>query len=76
MNETEKLVAALLERNFGKNIGTRYPGNEAAQMRAEEVIGEIAIVIAPLVEKLGIENKTVKKRFHFYMNFKKINFVI
>lgn len=29
MNETEKLVAALLERNFGKNIGTRYPDNEA-----------------------------------------------
>lgn len=76
MNETQKLVAASLERNFGKDIGARYEGNEEAQLRAEEVIEEIAIVIAPLVEKLGIESKTVKKRFHFYTNFKKINFVI
>lgn len=29
MNETEKLVAALLERNFGKNIGTRYPDRKS-----------------------------------------------
>ncbi|MBC2121612.1 hypothetical protein [Listeria marthii] len=74
MNETEKVVAALLERNFGKNIGTRYPGNEEAQLRAEEVIEEIAIVIAPLVEKLGIESKTVKKTIPFLYELQKNQF--
>lgn len=49
-------------------------GNEAAQMRAEEVIGEIAIVIAPLVEKLGIENKTVKKTIPFLYELQKNQF--
>lgn len=52
MNETEKLVAALLERNFGKNIGTRYPGNEAAQMRAEEVIGKLLSLSHLLLKNL------------------------
>ncbi|MBF2518819.1 hypothetical protein IA940_02650 [Listeria marthii] len=74
MNETEKVVATLLERNFGKNIGTRYPGNEEAQLRAEEVIEEIAIVIAPLVEKLGIESKTVKKTIPFLYELQKNQF--
>ncbi|MBF2362114.1 hypothetical protein IA759_02675 [Listeria marthii] len=74
MNETEKVVAALLERNFGKNIGTRYPGTEEAQLRAEEVIEEIAIVIAPLVEKLGIESKTVKKTIPFLYELQKNQF--
>ncbi|MBC2126997.1 hypothetical protein [Listeria marthii] len=74
MNETEKVVAALLERNFGENIGTRYPGNEKAQLRAEEVIEEIAIVIAPLVEKLGIESKTVKKTIPFLYELQKNQF--
>ncbi|MBC2060921.1 hypothetical protein [Listeria marthii] len=74
MNKTEKVVATLLERNFGKNIGTRYPGNEEAQLRAEEVIEEIAIVIAPLVEKLGIESKTVKKTIPFLYELQKNQF--
>ncbi|WP_187998924.1 hypothetical protein [Listeria marthii] len=74
MNETEKVVAALLERNFGKNIGMRYPGNEEAQLRAEEVIEEIAIMIAPLVEKLGIESKTVKKTIPFLYELQKNQF--
>ncbi|MBF2477407.1 hypothetical protein [Listeria marthii] len=74
MNKTEKVVATLLERNFGKNIGTRYPGNEEAQLRAEEVIEEIAIVIAPLVEKLGTESKTVKKTIPFLYELQKNQF--
>ncbi|ENI0825428.1 hypothetical protein ABW752_000418 [Listeria innocua] len=74
MNETQKLVAASLERNFGKNIGARYEGNEEAQLRAEEVIEEIAIVIAPLVEKLGIESKTVKKTIPFLYELQKNQF--
>ncbi|MBC6116422.1 hypothetical protein HCA12_01375 [Listeria innocua] len=74
MNETQKLVAASLERNFGKDIGARYEGNEEAQLRAEEVIEEIAIVIAPLVEKLGIESKTVKKTIPFLYELQKNQF--
>ncbi|MBC1449128.1 hypothetical protein HB804_06475 [Listeria welshimeri] len=74
MNETQKLVAASLERNFGKDIGTRYVGNEKAQLRAEEVIEEIAIVIAPLVEQLGIESKTVKKTIPFLYELQKNQF--
>lgn len=74
MNETQKLVAASLERNFGKDIGTRYVGNEKAQLRAEEVIEEIAIVLAPLVEQLGIESKTVKKTIPFLYELQKNQF--
>ncbi|MBC1483279.1 hypothetical protein HCJ58_01820 [Listeria sp. FSL L7-1509] len=74
MTDTKNLVTTILERNFGQEISIRYKGSKQAQKRSEEVIEEIATVIAPLVTTLGIDSKTVKKTIPFLYELQKNQF--
>ncbi|AIS62078.1 hypothetical protein [Listeria ivanovii] len=74
MTDTEKIVASILERNFGKEVSLRYKDNESAQVRSEEVIKKIATLVEPLVTSLGSESKTLKKTIPFLYELQKNQF--